>query len=162
MTYENKCLRCNKKYISGTNRPGYCPDCRKVRQIERNKEYMERKKDGAVRKIGTADVCANCGKPFIVKSGSQILCEDCIKNGVKLTKSKVNTKYRNKAYDTVTVYVPKGDKEKLKFYATANGFKSLNEFINLLIEYGIKNDFCINDCISSDNTADEELDEIPF
>ena len=145
MTYENKCLRCNKKYISGTNRPGYCPDCRKIRQKERNK-----------------DVCAICGKPFIVKSGSQILCEECIKNGVKLTKSKVNTKYRNKAYDTVTVYVPKGDKEKLKFYAAANGFKSLNEFINLLIEYGIKNDFCINDCISSDNTTDEELDEIPF
>lgn len=160
MTYENRCQRCGKTYTSGSNRPGYCQDCRMERQKERNKEYMERKRDGAARKIGSADVCANCGKPFIIKSGSQILCEDCIKKGVKLTKSKVNTKYRDKTYDTVTVYVPKGDKDKLKEYATANGFKSLNEFINLLIKYAVDKDFSIDDCVPDKPT--NTSDEVPF
>lgn len=160
MTYENTCQRCGKKYESGSNRPGYCPDCRMERQKERNKEYMERKREGAVRKIGSADVCANCGKAYIVKTGSQILCDECVKKGVKLTKSKVNTKYRDKTYDTITTYVAKGEKEKLKEYATANGFKSLNEFINLLIKYAVDKDFSIDDCIT--DKPDNSSDEIPF
>ena len=157
MEYKKNCLRCGKLYTSGSNRRGYCPNCRKIRQIERNREYAERKKDGAVRMLGSADVCANCGKPFIIKSGSQILCEDCIKKGVKTTKSKANTKYRDKTYDTITVYVPKGDKEQLKAYATSSGFKSLNDFINHMIDYGINKNICIEDCL-----FDNGEDDVPF
>ncbi|MGN0602220.1 MAG: hypothetical protein ACI4I7_05865, partial [Oscillospiraceae bacterium] len=158
MEYENRCQRCGKVYSSGSNRPGYCPECRKERQKERNREYLERKSEGRSRYIGSADVCHNCGKPYIVKTGSQILCDECIAKGVKLTKSKVNTKYRNKTYDSVTVYVSKGDREKLKEYANLHGFKSLNEFINSLIEYGMKNNFSIDDCVDK-NTYDTYSDD---
>lgn len=160
MPYENSCQRCGKTYTSGTNRPGYCPECKMERQKERNKAYMERKREGAVRKIGSADVCANCGKAYIVKTGSQILCDECIKKGVKLTKSKVNTKYRDKTYDTITVYVPKGEKDKLKEYAKSNGFNSLNEFFNLLIDYAVYKNFSIDDCNKINGVQSE--DEIPF
>ena len=162
MSYENRCKRCGKKYESGSNRPGYCPECRKERQKERNRDYLERKHEGRSRSIGSADVCSNCGKPYIVKTGSQVLCDECIKKGVKLTKSKVNTKYRDKTYDTITVYVPKGEKEKLKDYAKSNGFNSLNEFVNLLIVYAVDKNFSIDDCITDKINDVQSEGEIPF
>ena len=99
---------------------------------------------------------------YIVKTGSQVLCDECIKKGVKLTKSKVNTKYRDKTYDTITVYVPKGEKEKLKEYAKSNGFNSPNEFFNLLIDYAVNKKFSIDDCVTDKINNVHSEDEIPF
>lgn len=135
--YQHECKRCGNIYESGSRTVGYCSECRKERQKERNKAYQERKNNGEVRAIGSADVCANCGKPYIVKTGSQILCPECIEKGVKLTKSKSNTKYRDKTYDTVRFYVPKGEREKLKEFAADHNM-SLNEFVNFSISLGKK------------------------
>ncbi len=135
--FELTCQRCGNEYTSKVNRAGYCPDCRIERQKERNREYLKRKNAGKSRTIGAEDVCQKCGKSYIIKTGSQVLCDDCIDKGVRLTRSAANTKYRDNNYDTVYVYVPKGEKENLKEYAK-NHDMSLNEFVNFAILEGKK------------------------
>ena len=47
------------------------------------------------------------------------------------------TKYKNdftkENYDRLNVQIPKGQKERLKAYLTAQGYTSLNDYINKLI-----------------------------
>lgn len=54
------------------------------------------------------------------------------------TTSKVKNRYNNKAYDFIRLAVKKGEKDKIKEFAAAQG-KSLNGFITDLInrEMGI-------------------------
>lgn len=130
--YQHECKMCGKKYDSESAKPGYCPDCRKIRQRERNKAYQERKLSGKARFIGSADQCAKCGKTYIVKSGSQTLCDDCIAAGVNLSRSKSNTRYRDEHYESVSFYVPIGEKEPLVKYINAHGM-SITEFMNYAV-----------------------------
>ncbi len=44
-------------------------------------------------------------------------------------RKRANAKYNQKAYDRIEVKVKKGEKEKIRLYAEANG-ESLNAFIN--------------------------------
>lgn len=125
----HKCLQCGKEYETKSNRRGYCPDCRIERQKQRNREYLARKNSGQARQIGSADVCEKCGKPYIVKTGSQRLCSECIAKGVSLTKVHNNNNYKLRTYDDIHIFVPKGQKEELKNFASDHG-KSLNEFVN--------------------------------
>ncbi len=46
-------------------------------------------------------------------------------------------RYIGKAYDRINLTVPKGDKERIKAYADANG-ESVNGYINRLIEEDLK------------------------
>lgn len=133
MNYTHTCLQCGNEYVAQSNRQGYCPDCRKERQKERNRKYQERKNSGQSRSIGSADTCANCGQSYIIKTGSQILCDNCIKKGVNMQKSKNNTAYRNRNYDSVHFYLPKGAREQLKAFAEEHGM-SLNQFMNFAID----------------------------
>lgn len=56
------------------------------------------------------------------------------------TSSAVKNRYNDKAYDRVTVIVPKGEKDNLKAHADKFGYKSLNDFINHAISAQIERD----------------------
>lgn len=69
--------------------------------------------------------CKNCGKPYESKVNRSGICPACKVN----VRGKTNTRYREKTYDRITVYVPKGTREELKQYVAEQGM-SINEFIN--------------------------------
>ena len=52
--------------------------------------------------------------------------------------TKAQNKYIAKKYDRIPLVVPKGNKEKIKTYAESKGFKSLNAYINHLIDTDMK------------------------
>lgn len=128
------CQMCKREFGSFANKAMYCPDCRTIRQAERNKKYNEKRMLGLTRHIGQEVVCEECGEPFIIRSGSQKVCENCRTKVTNRKKSKTNAKYTEKAYDYHRVYFPKGEKDKLKEIATSQNM-SLNEFINTAIKY---------------------------
>lgn len=68
--------------------------------------------------------CTNCGKKYECGVNRDGICPDC----KKTVQGRRNTKYRDKTYDRVTYYVPKGDKERLQAIAKHLGM-SLNEYI---------------------------------
>lgn len=70
------CWSCAEPFPGGP-RARYCPDCRRERQREQSREYQQRKAAGAVRKIGSTDSCAVCGRLYTVASGLQKYCPDC-------------------------------------------------------------------------------------
>lgn len=75
-------------------------------------------------------VCKNCGTYY--ESGRNVsgICPDCKAN----VRGRNNTRYRDKTYDSVTLYVPKGRREFLKEYAHSKRM-SVNEFVNNAIEF---------------------------
>ena len=52
------------------------------------------------------------------------------------TKERIDyqVKYRANKYDTIVIYIPKGDKERLKEQAKIKGYKSISSYIQSLIE----------------------------
>ena len=56
---------------------------------------------------------------------------------VSKTSSAVKNSYNNKAYDRITLAVPKGSREKWRMYAETKG-KSLTQFIRELVENEMK------------------------
>lgn len=121
---------CGKQFESEANRASYCPECRVERQKERSRTYTEKKKNNIeTRTIGGTDICSECGKPYIVRSGSQVVCDDCRKKHTNKRKQKTNAKYSAKAYDVITIYVKKGQKEVIKDFSQQHNM-SVNEFIN--------------------------------
>lgn len=77
--------------------------------------------------------CKNCGNYYESKVNRSGICPDCKINN----RGKNNTKYRDKTYDRITLYVPKGNREKLKEYVSSHGM-SVNEFLNNAIEFYIE------------------------
>jgi len=55
------------------------------------------------------------------------------------TSSQVKDRYNAKAYDNVTLRLPKGDKEDLQAHAAERG-ESLNGFINRAIHEAVERD----------------------
>ena len=55
------------------------------------------------------------------------------------TLSAVKNKYNSKAYDRITIVVPKGDKIKISDFAAANG-ESVNAFIKRAIREAMEHD----------------------
>lgn len=72
------CRTCGATFPGGP-RAWYCPDCRAARKKEAERRH---KRCGAVRKIGSADICTVCGKPYTVASGLQKYCPDCAPDAV--------------------------------------------------------------------------------
>lgn len=70
--YERICRECGVTFQGGP-RAWYCPECRKRRERERARK---RSKDPA-RKLGSTDLCENCGAEYIVQSGLQKYCKKC-------------------------------------------------------------------------------------
>lgn len=73
--------------------------------------------------------CKNCGNYYESKVNRSGICPDCKIN----VRGRNNTKYRDKTYDRIIIYVPKGKREELKEYVAEQGM-SVNEFINNAIE----------------------------
>lgn len=152
-----KCKQCGNEFTTTANRATYCKDCAKQRQIERAKAYNEKKKNLQIRPLGSTDICPECGNEYIVMSGSQKVCENCRKKHTNKMKSKTNAVYSAKAYDYLTVYLKKGEKDELKAkldeYKEASGTElSMNEFINQAIKKKLE----------ELETKIEELNNLPF
>ena len=75
---EKTCAVCGASFI-GYPRSKYCAQCRPIVQRELNRKH---KKEGTQRKIGSIDLCVNCGKPYTVNSGRQRYCSTCAKTVV--------------------------------------------------------------------------------
>lgn len=69
--------------------------------------------------------CKLCGKFYESKVNRSGICPDCKINA----RGRTNTRYRDRTYDRIALYVPKGSKEQMKRFAEAAGM-SLNQFIN--------------------------------
>ena len=75
------CTRC------GISFPGYpaskfCPSCSAARKKETNRAYLQRKRNGEARSIGSVDVCAICGAEYTVTGGLQKYCPDCAADAI--------------------------------------------------------------------------------
>lgn len=135
------CQMCGSEFESAANRASYCPECRKQRQRDSTKRYVNKLKNNeTVRRIGEPQICIECGKPYILHSGSQKVCDACRKKHETKMKIKPNSEHRAKTYDSCIVYVKKGgEKERLIKYAKARNM-SLNElFVTAVNEYISKN-----------------------
>lgn len=78
------CRTCGVTFEGGP-RAWYCPCCRRVRQLKSDLEGHQRARLGITRKIGSIDLCANCGKEYTVNSARQKYCRDCSTGCVKTT-----------------------------------------------------------------------------
>lgn len=76
------CKVCGVQFPGGPS-AAYCPECRRLRERERKKEYARRRAAGTVRKIGSMDICTRCGAEYKVEAGPQTYCPACAEIGVK-------------------------------------------------------------------------------
>ncbi|MEE1154379.1 MAG: hypothetical protein UH241_04395, partial [Acutalibacteraceae bacterium] len=90
------------------------------------------------RTIGEPEICPECGNTYILRSGSQKVCENCRKKYTNKKKIKPNADYKAKNYDTCIFYLKKGEKQGIQEYAEKNGM-SFNEFVNLSIKTFMEN-----------------------
>ena len=134
------CKDCGNEFTSKANHADYCQDCRKKRQYERARAYREKKRNSEpTRALGSMDTCPECGKQYMVMSGSQKVCEDCRRKYENKRKSKTNNEYTARTYDTILVAFKKGTKidiqQKIAEYKIATGEDmSVNEFISRAVE----------------------------
>lgn len=70
------CRTCGTVFTGGP-RAWYCPECRNVRRKIKLIGYNAAIAAGTTRKLGSTDLCENCGKPYTVNSGRQKWCPDC-------------------------------------------------------------------------------------
>lgn len=132
------CQMCGKEFESTANRASYCQDCRVERQKERSRIYTAKiKNNETTRTIGATDICPECGNAYIIKSGSQKVCENCRRKHNNKIKQKPNARYTASAYDQLSIFVKKGEKDKLKEIAQKHNM-SLNELVNFGISLAVK------------------------
>lgn len=77
----HNCSDCGQKYI-GHIKTKRCPDCQKTANLRASAECKRRKALGNTRKLGSMDLCENCGKPYVVNGGKQRYCKDCADKAV--------------------------------------------------------------------------------
>lgn len=73
------CTVCGKTY-QGFPRSKYCPECRA--DVVKQQASARRAAGKSKRPIGSMDLCAACGKPYMVKGPMQRYCPDCAKTVV--------------------------------------------------------------------------------
>lgn len=73
------CRECGQTFQGGP-RAWYCPECRAERKKEQKHRYQTA---GAVRPIGSTDVCARCGQEYTVSNGLQKYCPDCADEAIR-------------------------------------------------------------------------------
>ena len=76
---ERICKICGAAFL-GYPRSFFCPACSAERKKQQKKIYNRRQ---PARPLGSVDICENCGKEYIVKSGLQKYCPDCAENKVR-------------------------------------------------------------------------------
>lgn len=90
------CETCGVTY-RGHIRSKRCPACQADKQRRDNAEYKRRAKAGKTRQIGSTDLCAQCGQPYIVSGSLQRYCPDCAAEAV-LNNSRASRRAWNKDY----------------------------------------------------------------
>lgn len=79
---ERVCAICGSTFL-GYPRSKYCPTCKRAVMLEAHRRSNEKQKNGTTRKLGSTDICQNCGGPYTVVSGLQRYCPECAKIVVK-------------------------------------------------------------------------------
>lgn len=90
--YIRECIQCGAAFKGGP-RAWYCPECRAERQKIQARESKKRQAEGKQRKIGSTDICQNCGKPYIVESPLQKWCPDCKEEMTRETDRRQSLEY---------------------------------------------------------------------
>jgi uncharacterized Zn ribbon protein/predicted nucleic acid-binding Zn ribbon protein len=96
------CQTCGTSFLGGP-RAWYCPACRAERKKSQRKAYDNARKNKTIRPLGSIDICQNCGKEYVVKSGGQIYCPDCADNVVR---KKVNAHKRKYMQENKEKFAP--------------------------------------------------------
>lgn len=135
--FTHVCEICGETFESSSNRAKYCVYCRDKAQVLRNKAYMEKKKAGTSLTVGSEQVCPICGKTYTVTSGSQKCCKDCQKKQ-RNAKKKSDPHYVKEKYETLRIYVLKGQRDGIKAYAQSQGL-SVNKLLLAALEEYRKN-----------------------
>lgn len=76
---ERICMDCGITFL-GYPKSKRCPSCQA--SINRKRD-TERHRSGSVRKLGSTDICASCGQPYTVESGTQRYCQACAPEAVR-------------------------------------------------------------------------------
>ena len=130
--FKHKCEMCGLEFETNNTRAKYCIYCRDKAQVLRNKAYMEKKKAGTSLTVGSEQVCPICGKTYTVTSGSQKCCKECQKKQ-RNAKKKSDPQYVKEKYETLRIYVPKGQRDGIKAYAQSQGL-SVNKLLLAALE----------------------------
>lgn len=83
------CRMCGGIFDGGP-RAWYCPSCRIIREKERRKKYREH---GSNRLLGSIDHCKICGKEYVVESGTQKYCKDCVEDAYRAIDREASKKW---------------------------------------------------------------------
>lgn len=79
MHWTTHCIDCGIEI----NRPIKCIRCENCqREIDRIRKNIQNK-HGAVRPLGSIDVCKRCGKEYVVEGGLQKYCKGCAKQAIR-------------------------------------------------------------------------------
>lgn len=132
--FTHVCEICGETFESSSNRAKYCVYCRDKAQVLRNKAYMEKKKAGTSLTVGSEQVCPICGKTYTVTSGSQKCCKDCQKKQ-RNAKKKSDPHYVKEKYETLRIYVPKGQRDGINAYAQSQELSVNKLLLTALEEY---------------------------
>lgn len=127
---EFTCEMCGGKFHSYANHAKYCKYCRDKKQVERVQAHRDKLKSGTARQIGSEQVCPQCGKTFVLKTGNQKVCEECAKKRVY---KKTTYQNPNLSYDTIHIYVPKGEKVKIQDWVKTKNL-TLNKAYNMAMQ----------------------------
>lgn len=98
--YPRTCVECGRSFMGGP-RAWYCPDCRAIRGKKTNAAYRARKREGKAREIGSADICKNCGKKYIVVGSLQKYCPECAPEMIKALDRVQGLEYYKKNKGTI-------------------------------------------------------------
>lgn len=127
------CKLCGMEFESPSNRAKYCIYCRDKAQVLRNKAYKEKKQAGEAVTVGSEQVCSLCGNTYTVTTGSQKYCKDCQKKKARSRKISSNAQYAKENYESLKIYVPKGERDSIKAYAESLGM-SVNKLMITALE----------------------------
>ena len=132
--FTHTCQICGDTFESASNRAKYCIYCKDKAQVMRNKAYKEKKLSGISVKVGSEQICPYCNNTYTVVTGSQKCCKDCQKKQ-RNANSTPNPQYAKDNYETIRVYVPKGQRDDIKAYAQSQGLSVNRLLITALEEY---------------------------
>lgn len=76
------CVVCGVSFLGGPSAK-YCPTCRLEIARQRDREHKRKKRAGAVRPLGSEDICIRCGKKYTVNAGLQKYCPDCSAEAIR-------------------------------------------------------------------------------
>lgn len=132
--FTRKCEMCGMEFQTPSSRAKYCIYCRDKVQVQRNRAYAEKKKQGSAVSIGSEQKCPQCGKIFTVTSGSQKYCKECASTK-KRKKVQPTAEYLKENYDYIRFNVPKGEGDEIKAYAQELGMTVKDLMLAALKEY---------------------------